>query len=157
MSSKYIKATEVFRSTVSPKAWFDFKEGIKLQLAFVPKAKFREISDDSLEWVFDEKTKTRQQKLSSKKFQDKFLRVAVLDWEGVTLESLSRIAEIDTTGYTPEQLKEVIPFSHEWIVELEKVAYDLDQFITSIVSDIKQFRPNLENEIKNSVSSPSTS
>lgn len=146
----------IFGKLVTPTCWFEFKEGIKFKLAFVPKAKFREISDESMEWVFDERTKTRVQRISSKVFQSKFLRVAVQGWENVTLRTMSSIAEIDISGCTAEELDAPIPFSHEWVIKLEEVAYDLDQFISQQVSDIRLFRPELESELKNSKSTQST-
>lgn len=153
---RQLTPSAIFGKLVTPTCWFEFKEGIKFKLAFVPKAKFRQISDSSMEWVFDERTKTRVQKISSKLFQEKFLRVAVQDWENVTLRTMSSIAEIDITGLTDEELDAPIPFSHEWVIKLEEVAYDLDQFISQQVSDISLFRPELENELKNSKPSPTT-
>ena len=153
---RQLTPSAIFGKLVTPTCWFEFKEGIKFKLAFVPKAKFREISDESMEWVFDERTKTRVQRINSKVFQSKFLRVAVQGWENVTLRTMSSIAEIDISGCTAEELDAPIPFSHEWMVKLEEVAYDLDQFISQQVSDIRLFRPELESELKNSRSTQST-
>jgi len=149
---------QLFSIPAAPNAWFDFKEGISFKLNFVPKAKFREISDESLEWAYDERTKTRQQKLNSKLFQDKFLKVAVSGWRNLTYVSLSKIAEInlDTVVASGADINEEIPYSHSMMIRIEQLAYDLDQFISQQVCDIRAFRPNLDNELKNSKSTPST-
>ncbi len=147
----------VLAKTITPTAWIEFKEGISLQLRYMPKSRFRAIADKHTEMVYSEATKARAQKINTEEYTKSFIKEAVLGWKGVTLKSLSRLCEIDISSYTAEQLEMPLPFSTAEMLKLLDLCYDLDGFISQSVSDIRMFRPNLEDEAKNLKSSPTTS
>lgn len=68
----------------------------------------------------------------------------------MTLRSLSRIVEIDISSYTEEELSQEIGFTIDELVRMMDMVYDIDPFIQAAVTDIKTFRPALEDELKNS-------
>jgi hypothetical protein len=140
----------VLAKTVAPSAWVEYREGIFFHLRFVPKSRFRSLADDCTEHRYNAQTKVREPKLDSARFLSKFLKESVLGWRGVTLQSLSRIVEIDLSSYSEEELKQEIVFSVDELVKLFDMVYDIDQFVQSAVTDIKTFRPALEDELKNS-------
>lgn len=129
---------------------FEFRHGIRLRLNFMSKARFRAIADKTTETVYDPNAKERVTRPNSKRFLEEFVKEAVADWEGVTLTSVSKIAPIDLEGYTAEQMVEAIPFSREAAYELISGAYDLDTFVQNTVVDVSAFRPNVQDEVKNS-------
>jgi hypothetical protein len=139
----------ILSKTVAPSAWVEFKESISFKLKYLPKARFRALADSSTEQKYDPVTKTRAPKINTQDFTERYLREAVLDWKGVTLKSLSRICEIDVSGQPPEAMETALPFTIEELTRLIDIVYDLDNFISAAVTDIKTFRPLLEEETKN--------
>lgn len=145
------------KKIVSPSAWVEYKEGISFHLRFMSKAKFRQLADDCTESRYNPQQQRREPKLDATKFTRLFLSQCLLDWRGVTLKSVSRIMEIDLSGYTPEECEQPLPFSAEEATKLIDMVYDLDSFLQAAITDIKTFRPTLEDELKNSERSQSGS
>lgn len=140
----------VLSKTVAPSAWVEYKEGIFFNLRFLPKSRFRAMADECTEFRYNPQTKVREPKLDTPRFLAKFLKESVLAWRGVTLRSLSRIVEIDISSYTEEELSQEIGFTIDELVRMMDMVYDIDPFIQAAVTDIKTFRPALEDELKNS-------
>lgn len=155
MSTPSLKS--VLANVSVPEAWVEFKEGISFKLRYFSKARFRALADKHTEIVYDPKAKARSPKLNSEEFTKAFFKEVVLDWKGVTLNSLSRLCEINLEPYTAEQLAQEFPFSVEELGRLGEMIYDLDPFLNQVVTDLTYFRPQLEEEAKNSKPSPTTS
>ena len=147
----------VLAKTVSPDAWIEFKGGLSFRLRFMPKSKFRSLADAATEFIYDKKSKARVPKINAEAYTTAFVKEAVMDWRGVTLRTLSRIAEIDISTYSEAELDAASPFAHKELATLMDMVYDLDSFLNETVGDIATFRPFLEEEAKNSKSSPTTS
>lgn len=147
----------ILSKTVSPDTWVEYKEGVFFHLRYMPKSRFRAMADDCTESRYNAQTKVREPKLDTTRFLKRFLKDAVLGWRGVTLKSLSRLVEIDLSSYSEEDMRTDIGFNLEELERLIDMVYDLDPFIQASVTDIKTFRPALEDELKNSKSSQSGS
>lgn len=144
-----LSLASVLGKTVSPDAWIEYKEGIKFHLRYMSKAKFRQLAEDCTEHRYNPQKQVREPKMNVEKFLQKFVADTILDWKGVTLRSLSRLVEIDVSGYTKDEMAQEISFSSAEAIRLMEMVYELDPFIQSCVTDIKTFRPALEDELKN--------
>lgn len=155
MSTLSLKAA--LAKTATPEAWVEFKEGISFQLRYFPKARFRALADKHTEIVYNPQAKARAPKLNTEEFTKAFMKEVVLGWKGVTLDSLSKLCEIDISSYTREELVTELPFSVEELQRLTEMVYDIDPFINEACMNLGFFRPQLEDEAKNSNASPTTS
>lgn len=155
MSNLSLKAA--LAKTVSPETWVEFKEGISFKLRYFPKSRFRALADAHTETAYNPQTKSRAPKLNTENFTRAFMKEVVLDWKGVTLGTLSKICEIDVSSYTSEEQAQPLPFSVDELIRLIEMVYDIDPFINEAVMNLAYFRPNLEDEVKNSNASQTTS
>jgi hypothetical protein len=85
----------------------------------------------------------------------KFCARAVEGWSGMTPRSLSRLVPIQNV---PENMMDSeIPFSQEQLIKLVKNSAEIDAFLQQTATDVNFFNESLEDELKNSVASQSTS
>lgn len=152
-----IDLASVLKKTVAPTMWVEYKEGIFFEFRFMSKSRFRQMAEECTDMKYNSQTKAREPKMDTDRFMKKFLAMAVANWRGVTIDSISRIAEIDLEGYSEKQRKQPMDFSLTELQKLIDMVYELDPFIQSAVTDIRTFRPSLEDELKNSKSSQSGS
>lgn len=147
--ARKISLARVLDKTVSPSAWVEYKEGIFFELRYLSKSKFRQMAEDCTEHRYNAGTKVREPKMDTTKFMKKFVAASVSGWRGVTMQALSKLVEIDISGYSAEELKQELDFSVDELIRLIDMVMELDPFIQSSVMDIKVFRPALEDELKN--------
>lgn len=131
-----------------PTMWIEFKK-LRLKVRFMPRAIFKSMYESNTELKYDEKAKERRYVVNNEAFVSAFLKEAVLEWENVSLRTLSNIIEIDIEGYTAEELDAPLPFSTEDLKNIMDSAFDLDEFLNKTVVDISLFRPALEENTKN--------
>jgi hypothetical protein len=131
-------------------AWVEFREGMQFQLRYISRSDLTRLAENCKTWKFSHDHKTKAQQLDHEEFTKKFCARAIVGWKGVTPRSLANTIPIDLTKFTEEQLDAPIDFEQENLVSLIKGAYQLDDFLQDCATDIKVFRPELEDQLKNS-------
>lgn len=127
----------------------EFKEGIVLTMRYLPRTKLQDFATKSRIFKYDSATKTRNQTIDGDLFSEMFCDYAVVGWKGVTPESLSSVVPLNTEGFTDTQLKAEIPFTKESLMILVKQAYEFDEFVQKVSTDLSYFKPHHEEELKN--------
>jgi hypothetical protein len=127
----------------------EFKEGIVLTMRYIPRTKLQDFATKSRIFKYDSATKTRNQTIDGDLFSEMFCEAAVVGWKGVTPESLSSVVPLNTEGFTDVELKTEIAFTKESLMILVKQAYEFDEFVQKVSTDLSYFKPHHEEELKN--------
>lgn len=130
-------------------SWVEFKEGIVLNMRYLPRATLKEFALKARVIKYDPATKTRSPSLDNELVAEMFSEHAVIGWRGVTPLSLSSVVALNVEGMSEEQLKTEIPFTKESLHILVKQAYDFDEFVQQVSTDLSYFKPHHEEEVKN--------
>jgi hypothetical protein len=132
-------------------------KGVTLIVRYVSRSKNQQIARAAMAHPYNKSTGKRQQEMQVDNFMLGFLKAAVVDWEGVTARSLSQIIAIDTKTLTAKQLDEPIKFTTSGLKVLLDEAYELDKELQDFCTNIDNFHPDFEDEVKNSETSQSGS
>lgn len=129
--------------------WVEFKNGISFQLKFVARATVQAITEQNTELRFDPRQKTRMPRINPEGLTADFVEAGVLNWKGVTPNSLAEIIPLDIAAYPAEERDKELPYNKEDCVAVVRAAYELDSFLQENCTDIAVFRSKQESEVKN--------
>lgn len=130
---------------------YDAAPGFYLQVRYIPRDKLKKVIAKCTRWAFDPSTHTREEKVDTQMFAKEFSKMAIVGWEGLTLEVLRLMIPVDEAALKGSPADTQVEYSEKTAFELLSVAYDLDQFLQSICTNIKYFQsPTHEEELGNS-------
>lgn len=138
----------VRRDSASMQATVEY-EGIKFTIRYLTRAKLGAISQDCLFKKYDPGTKSRVQELDRPKFLKKLVNEIVVGWSGLTPRTLASITP-EFVAPDKDRLDEEIPYSVEQLVLLLEICFGLTEFIEKMATDANVFRPEHQDELKNS-------
>jgi len=148
-------ALEILKTKKERKsAWVEFQQGISFQVNYLSRGKLKRITENSTSFAYNPRTRAREPKMNNDFFNDTFIRETVVGWKGVTARSLSNLIDIDISEIPESKLDDPLDYDHNAMVVLFDEAYDLDQVLQDFVLDIKNFQPDIEDELGNSETSP---
>lgn len=147
-------ALDLLKKTKPRKSgWVEFMQGIFFEVNYLSRSRLKRLTENATSYVYSPKTKTREPKLNNDMFNDNFIREVVVGWKGVTARSLSNLVEVDTDEIPEDLMEQELDYEHEAMVKLFDEAYDLDSVLQDFVLDVKNFDPNIEDELGNSPTS----
>tara|TARA_R110000851_G_scaffold257839_1_gene410297 strand:+ start:465 stop:866 length:402 start_codon:yes stop_codon:yes gene_type:complete len=113
---------------------FPGAKGFKVTLAYLSKEKLRKISEKSKTYDFDPDTRKPVQAIDDELFSKLYIEQAILGWEGLKYEYLTKLVLVD--GELPEGELE---FSLENASTLVNNSPTFDRWVSSVASDISLF------------------
>lgn len=143
------------KDTSALRTQVEYKAGIVFTLAYVSREALTALSQKCIVFKYDPKTKVREQTVDGKKFSQAFAGAAVVGWSNVTPRSLSHIVPLEAVAESDMDTE--ITFSVEGLLDLIAAAYELDVFLQESAVNAELFRPQHEEELGNSETSPSGS
>jgi len=132
-------------------------KGLVLNVRYMSRSALLAMSRNCMVMRYDDKKKVREQQLDGDRFTKEFAKATISGWKNATPLLLADIIPLDLSALTQEQKEAELPFELDSVLTLLKTAYDMDAFVQDFVTDIKNFKPHLEEEAKNSEPSPSGS
>jgi len=121
--------------------WIKYIDEFEIQIRFLSRPELSKLVEKSREYIWDKKDHMKIEKMNSDVFYNKFVDTVIVDWKGLTGETLKKMISVKVDDPNIE-----IPFSKENAIELLKNAYDFDVFIQNQALDIEKF----EEEVKKS-------
>lgn len=123
----------------------EFVDNFRCKVKFITRAELRRLVERCTIITYDKKTHQRVDRLDEERLY-KHLSAYILDWKGLTPETLAKILPVDTRDIEGE-----IPCTDNNKVTLLKEAYGFDDFIRETITSLDSFeQQKLEEELKNS-------
>lgn len=141
-------------ATVKRQVWVEFSQGIKFLVSYLPKGKLKSLMEKSTTVGFDSKSHQRVNKINPERLNANFVQECVHDWEGITSRSLATLLPVDISQVAEDQLDDPLKFEADAMVTLMTECYDVDTFLNEAVTNLTTFNASIEDELKNSKSSP---
>ena len=119
--------------------WVDF-EGMspfKVELSYIPRTEMAKLVESSMEGKMSRSSRTIEQKLNAEKFIDKFVKRAILNWDGLTMDILSNFLPIEVEE---EGKEKTLDFTTDNAKLLIRESQLFDDWVNEKISDIETFR-----------------
>lgn len=150
-----MKISDIAQNTESA-VFVSWNAGIRVKLRYMSKQSVSKLLTSCMAWEWNKNTKQREQKLNMERFISEFSERTVLGWE-MTLRQLNEVVLLDPALLVGKNMEEAVEFTKDNLEFMLKNAHGFDGFVQDQSVDISNFRPDLEDELKNSVPSPSGS
>jgi hypothetical protein len=125
-------------------SWVKYIDDFEINVRYLQRSELQKLMERSKSITWDKKDHTKVEKLDTDLFYKLFIDRAIINWRGLTAETLKKMLPIETDDLTID-----IPFNVENALELLRGAYDFDTFIQHTVLDIESFnKEQLEVEKK---------
>jgi len=110
-------------------------DGLVVELAYVSREKIKKFLDRSTVAAFDRKTRKQEEEVDNDLFLSMYVPALLKNWTGFKYEYLKELIPVDLTGVEGEELE----YSENNALELMKNSTEFDDWVSSIVKDIKNF------------------
>lgn len=128
-------------------------DGLEFELAFLSKESNQKIYNKCLVKTFNSKYGTSE-KLDDDKFLELYVREVVRGWKGFKMKYLSEFVLADFSDYDDEDEMDYTP---ENALALMKSSTVFDNWVSEVISDLKNFTTPKTKSVKKSKSSKDTS
>ena len=123
----------------------EFVDNFKCKVKFITRSELRRLLDRCTVITYDKKTHQRVDRPDMDRFY-RHLAAYIVDWKGLTPETLAKILPVDVSGIEGE-----VPCTENNKFILLKEAYEFDEFIRESITSLDSFEEQkLEEELKNS-------
>jgi len=113
-------------------------DGLFVKLAYVSRETTKKFIEKATVTQFDRKSREQKESVDNDLFLNMYVPALLKGWKGFKLEYLQELIPIDTSSAEGEELD----YSEQNAIELVKNSVEFDDWINSIVKDIKNFNKN---------------
>ena len=120
-------------------AWVPFdEEGFEVKLAHLSREELTKIRNAATRISFNPKSRQKEETVDSDIFVKEFVKAAVLDWKGFTLEKATKLLPLEI----PEDVdfNTEVEFSQENALDLAKNSTVFDGWLNDVIFDLEAFR-----------------
>lgn len=120
-------------------AWVPFdEEGFEVKLAHLSREELTKIRNAATRISFNPKSRQKEETVDSDIFVKEFVKAAVLDWRGFTLEKATKLLPLEI----PEDVdfNTEVEFSQENALDLAKNSPVFDGWLNDVIFDLEAFR-----------------
>lgn len=123
----------------SKEAWVEFPglKGFEILLRNLSRKEMVKIREACTVKRWDKKVRGLVEDLDDSLFTRTFCEKTILDWKGLTLEGVSHLVLMDTTG---QDLEQEVHFNLDNAMILVENSVEFDQWLNDVVFDIDNFR-----------------
>lgn len=114
-------------------------DGLFVKLAYVPRETIKKFLDKSTVMNFDRKTRKEEETVDNDLFLKMYVPTLLKGWTGFKYEYLNELLPVDLSGV---EMTESLPYTEDNALELMKNSVEFDDWVSSIVKDIKNFNKN---------------
>jgi hypothetical protein len=119
-------------------AWVPFMEdGFEVKLAHLSREELTKIRNAATRISFSPKTRQKEETVDSEIFIKEFVKAAVLDWKGLTLEKASKLLPMAIPEGVDTNTE--IEFSQENALDLAKNSPVFDGWLNDVIFDLSSF------------------
>lgn len=121
-------------------AWVPFEgfDGFEVKLAYLSREELSKIRNSVARTSFNPKTRQKEETVDSELFMKEFVKAAVLDWKGFTLDMATKILPLEVP--VDVDLAGEIEFSQENALDLAKNSPVFDGWLNDVIFDLEIFR-----------------
>jgi hypothetical protein len=120
-------------------AWVPFDDtGFEVKVAHLSREELTKIRNAALRISFNPKSRQKEETVDSDIFIKEFVKAAVLDWKGFTLEKAMGLLPIEVPSDVDTNVE--VEYSQENALELAKNSPVFDGWLNDIVLDLEGFR-----------------
>jgi hypothetical protein len=119
-------------------AWVPFEDDFEIKVAHLSREELNKIRNSATRTSFNPKTRQKEETVDSDIFIKEFVKAAVLDWKGFTLEKAMSLLPIEVPSDV--DLNAEVEYSQENALELAKNSPVFDGWLNDVVFDLEGFR-----------------
>jgi hypothetical protein len=133
-----MKLTQYLKTRME--AWVPFEgfDGFEVKLAYLSREELSKIRNSVARTSFNPKTRQKEETVDSELFMKEFVKAAVLDWKGFTLDMATKILPLEVPADV--DLAGEIEFSQENALDLAKNSPVFDGWLNDVIFDLEIFR-----------------
>jgi len=109
-----------------------------VKIAFASKFVLGQIREISKEIFYDARTRVREEKLNDDKLRREYAKQIVIDWRGLTVDSLKKILPSLEVEKDVDVSKEIL-YSAELTIAMLEVSLEFESWILDIASNVENF------------------
>lgn len=110
-------------------------DGLFVELAYVSREKIKKFIDKATVTKFDRKTREQAESVDNDLFLGLYVPAVLKGWRGFKLEYLQELVPVDLSEAEGDELD----YSEDNAINLVKNSVEFDDWINSVVKDIKNF------------------
>lgn len=111
-------------------------EGLIITLAYISRERVKKLIEKATTSSFSRKTHQLEEKVDQDLFLNMYIPEVIKGWKGFKYEYLEELVPVDLSSVSPDA---ELDYSKNNAIELMKNSNDFDNWITSVVNDIKNF------------------
>ena len=119
-------------------AWVPFDDDFEIKVAHLSREELGKIRNAALRISFNPKSRQKEETVDSDIFIKEFVKAAVLDWKGFTLEKAMSLLPIEVPSDVDTSVE--VEYSQENALELAKNSPVFDGWLNDVVLDLEGFR-----------------
>jgi hypothetical protein len=119
-------------------AWVPFDDDFEIKVAHLSREELGKIRNAALRISFNPKSRQKEETVDSDIFIKEFVKAAVLDWKGLTLEKAMSLLPIEVPSDVDTSVE--VEYSQENALELAKNSPVFDGWLNDVVLDLEGFR-----------------
>jgi len=126
--------------TAKLEAWIPFEgfDGFEVKLAYLSREELTKIRNACTRVSFNPKTRQKEDTVDTELFVKGFVKAAVLDWKGFTLEHATKLLPIDVPSDV--DLATEVEYTPEDAIDLAKNSSVFDGWLNDTIFDLEVFR-----------------
>lgn len=114
-------------------------DGLVVELKYVPREKLKKFIEKATVTTYDRKAKGTVEELDDELFSSLYVPELIKGWTGFKYKFLSELLPVDLSAVDPE---DELEYSVENAIVLLKNSPEFDDWVSSIVKDVKNFNKN---------------
>jgi hypothetical protein len=119
-------------------AWVPFDDEFEVKVAHLSREELSKIRNSATRTSFNPKSRQKEETVDSDIFVKEFVKAAVLDWKGFTLEKATKLLPIEVPSDV--DLNSEVEYSQENALELAKNSPVFDGWLNDVIFDLEVFR-----------------
>jgi len=121
-------------------AWVavDGYPGFEVKLAYLSRPEIEKIRKSCTSVTFNKRTHLKEEDVDTEAFTKVLVKASVLEWKGLTLDTLSKLAPVEIPKGATET--DEIEYTPEDAYELVKASPDFDRWINDTIFELDNFR-----------------
>jgi len=115
-------------------------EGLKVKLAYIPRETLKKYMERATISTFDKMSRKLVEEVDNDLFMKLYVPDLIKSWSGFKYRYLEELLPVDLSKV--DDLDEELPYTEDNAIELMKNSSEFDEWISSIVRDVKNFNKN---------------
>lgn len=114
-------------------------DGFKVEIAYLSRERVKKLLDKATSMSYDKRTHQPKETVDDKLFMQLYAKELIRGWKGLTAAHLAELVPVNLDG---QDLDAEIEYTAENAEYLLKSSSEIDNWLSSVISEVKNFNKN---------------